>query len=91
MRFFSTLCSVTLAVSALALPTSDHVIHEKRSGTPSKWEKIGRVNGTEHVLVRIGLTQSNLDRAYEYLMSVYVDPLPHEIFRLTSQVRFCVA
>lgn len=72
MKFFSTICSLTLAVSALALPTSDHVIHEKRSATPSRWEKISRVNGTEHVLVRIGLTQNNLDRAYEYLMSVYV-------------------
>ncbi|GKZ77719.1 hypothetical protein AnigIFM56816_000500 [Aspergillus niger] len=70
MKFFSTICSLTLAASALALPTSDHVIHEKRSGTPSRWEKISRVNGTEHVLVRIGLTQNNLDRAYEYLMSV---------------------
>ena len=76
MKFFSTICSLTLAVSALALPTSDHVIHEKRYGTPSRWEKISRVNGTEHVLVRIGLTQNNLDRAYEYLMSVYVASSP---------------
>lgn len=86
MRFLSTLCSVTLAVSALALPTSDHVIHEKRAGNPSRWEKISRVNGTEHVLVRIGLKQSNLDRAYEYLMSVYVISCSPVSFRLTSQV-----
>ncbi|PYH90287.1 aorsin [Aspergillus ellipticus CBS 707.79] len=65
MRLFSKLFSLTLAVSAAALPTSDHVVHERRAGTPSRWEKTARVNGTEKVLVRIGLAQSNLDRAYE--------------------------
>ncbi|PYI00305.1 aorsin [Aspergillus sclerotiicarbonarius CBS 121057] len=70
MRFFSTLCSLALAASSLALPTSDHVVHERRSTTPARWQKTRRVTGTEHVLVRIGLTQSNLDNAYEYLMNV---------------------
>ncbi|PWY96667.1 aorsin [Aspergillus sclerotioniger CBS 115572] len=70
MRLFSTLCSLSLAVSSLALPTSDHVVHERRTTTPARWQKTRRVTGHEHVLVRIGLTQSNLDNAYEYLMNV---------------------
>lgn len=72
MRLFSTLCSLSLVASSLALPTSDHVVHERRTSTPARWQKTRRVTGTEHVLVRIGLTQSNLDNAYEYLMNVYV-------------------
>ncbi|KAE8352214.1 peptidase S8/S53 domain-containing protein [Aspergillus coremiiformis] len=70
MKVLPTLAGLSLAVSSLALPTSDHVVHERRTVTHSRWEKTGPVNETEPIMVRIGLTQSNLDRAYQYLMDV---------------------
>ncbi|RAL08475.1 S53 family peptidase [Aspergillus homomorphus CBS 101889] len=70
MRFLSSLCALSLVTASVALPKSDHVLHEKRSSASTLWEKTTRVNSTETVIVRIGLTQSNLDRGYEYLMDV---------------------
>lgn len=52
-------CTVTAPVSA---PAFSHVIHEKRAFAPRRWEKRDRVDPSQLLPVRIGLTQSNLDK-----------------------------
>ncbi|KAI1868901.1 hypothetical protein JX265_006880 [Neoarthrinium moseri] len=47
-----------------------HVVHEKRHFTPQRWTKRDRVAANMVLPVRIGLAQSNLDRAEEYLLAV---------------------
>lgn len=61
-----------LAATAAAVPTpATHVLHERRAESVS-WVKTNRVHGDVKLPVRIGLTQSNLDKGHEYLMKVYV-------------------
>ena len=43
-------------------PASNHVLHEKRGFTPRAWEKRDRVDPSQMLPVRIGLTQSDLDK-----------------------------
>ena len=64
-----------LALGALsrlstALPSPSHSIHEKRHVPSTTWAKRDRISSDEILPVRIGLTQSNLDRAHGYLMDV---------------------
>ena len=64
-----------LAVGVSAIPTSftdglNHVIHEKRDVVPRHWQKRSRVDPTAVLPVRIGLTQSNLDRGDSLLHDV---------------------
>lgn len=63
---------VLFATSAIAAPTSSskHVLHEKRTGAPRAWEKRGRVNPLQLLPVRIGLTQTNLDKGPRLLDEV---------------------
>ena len=58
-----------LAALATAAPTSKHVLHERRAIHP-EWTKSNRLHGDVKLPMRIGLTQSNLDRGYDMLMSV---------------------
>lgn len=56
---------------AIAVPApASHVLHEKRGGLHSKWQKRDRVDKNTILPVRIGLQQSNLHRAEELLMDV---------------------
>jgi hypothetical protein len=51
-----------------------HVLHEERS-TPSRdWVKGARIEKDAVIPMRIGLTQTNLEKGYDYLMEVYVPP-----------------
>ncbi|KAF7195880.1 Tripeptidyl-peptidase sed1 [Pseudocercospora fuligena] len=60
-----------LAVTAAAAPTwSGSVVHEKRTVSQYAGRKTARVENDAIVPVRIGLTQRNLDRGYDYLMEV---------------------
>lgn len=64
---------VSLAIAAIAnaAPSSvKHVVHEKRNAPPSDWVKGSRLEGSAIVPMRIGLTQTNLDNGYEYLMEL---------------------
>lgn len=61
-------CGFTLALS---IP-EHHVLHEKRGTLHPRWNKRGRVPEHKRLPMRIGLTQSNLDGAYDLLMDVYV-------------------
>jgi len=59
-----------LAATAAAVPTpATHVLHERRAESAS-WVKVNRVHEDVKLPVRIGLTQSNLDKGHEYLMRV---------------------
>ena len=68
----------TLSVAALgalsqltsALPSPGHSVHEKRDTLGNKWSKRERIPARARLPVRIGMSQSNLDRAHEYLMDV---------------------
>ncbi|KAL1966156.1 hypothetical protein VTN77DRAFT_4708 [Rasamsonia byssochlamydoides] len=60
-----------LAATALAAPASSkHVLHERREVLPRSWNEARRVDGRTKLPMRIGLAQSNLDRAHELLMDV---------------------
>ncbi|KKY28894.1 putative protease s8 tripeptidyl peptidase [Phaeomoniella chlamydospora] len=72
MRFLQgVLAATTLVAFSEALPKGNtHSLHEKRSHTPSKWQKRARVEREAILPVRIGLTQTNLEEGHEYLMDV---------------------
>lgn len=61
-----------LAAAALAAPAANdkHVLHERRDILPSSWNQARRVDGRTKLPMRIGLTQSNLDRMHDLLMDV---------------------
>jgi tripeptidyl-peptidase-1 len=65
--------SIVAAIAALvnAAPAPlRHVLHEERS-TPSRdWVKGARIEKDAVILMRIGLTQTNLEKGYDYLMEV---------------------
>lgn len=73
MRFFPSLLVLVpeLAVfgTAAALPSS-HVVHESRTVHPRNWERTSKVNSSLPIIVRIGLTPSNLHKAEDSLMNM---------------------
>jgi tripeptidyl-peptidase-1 len=76
MRFSILAAIAATAALASAVPAaSDHVLHEKRSEAPKNWVKRSRmVNGGIKLPMRIGLTQTNLDKGHDLLMEVSVPP-----------------
>lgn len=66
------LLTLGLAWTADAAPSRDvkHVLHEKRDSLPERWTKRDRVPRDKLLPMRIGLAQSNLDKAYEHLLDV---------------------
>ena len=70
MRVFAIISA--LAATALALPAVNvpHALHEKRDVTKASWVKRADVPHAALLPVRIGLTQSNLDKGHEMLMDV---------------------
>lgn len=64
-------CSLWTATIAAPAPNSKrYVVHESRSQLPSHWKKNAKLHGDSFMPLRIALTQSNLDRAHEFLMDV---------------------
>jgi hypothetical protein len=55
--------------TAAATPTS-YVVHESRAVDPRNWEKTSKVNSSLPIIVRIGLTPSNLHSAEDSLMDM---------------------
>ncbi|KAF4624398.1 hypothetical protein G7Y89_g13770 [Cudoniella acicularis] len=64
------LAALVVAVSASPVLTTSHVVHERRSMPPPKWEKHSRLHPASVFPVRIGLAQQNLHRAEEFLNQV---------------------
>ena len=60
------LSALLLAAAAAAAPANHLVVHERRSAP--EHIKRQRVDGDAVIPVRIGLTQTNLDEGYAYLM-----------------------
>jgi len=58
------------AIAAPATPAKRHVIHEKRDSLPMNWRRNAKLHPDSTLPVRIALTQSNLDKADEFLMDV---------------------
>ena len=61
---------LTLLAGAIAAPSPAFVLHEKRYSLPSGWTRTNRVASHEVLPMRVGLSQSNLDKAEEYLLDV---------------------
>jgi tripeptidyl-peptidase-1 len=59
------------ALSNAAPAPIKHVQHGKRQTPSSDWVKVARIEGTAILPMRIGLTQSNLDKGHDLLMEVY--------------------
>jgi tripeptidyl-peptidase-1 len=72
MRFsiFALSALVAGAVAAPAVNTKRHVIHEKRNGIPANWRRNAKLHPDSKLPMRIALTQSNLEKADEFLMDV---------------------
>jgi tripeptidyl-peptidase-1 len=73
MRSSIFLAAAACFAASLAAPTADNhhfVLHEKRDGAPHQWTKRTRAHPEEILPIRIGLTQSNLHLAEEYMMDV---------------------
>ncbi|KAK5994789.1 Aorsin [Cladobotryum mycophilum] len=67
--------SAALAASLLGSiahghPTRSSIVHEKRDQTPPEWVKISRATAGTPLDLRIGLAQSNLHRAEEFVHQV---------------------
>jgi tripeptidyl-peptidase-1 len=76
MRSSLLLAAIAWSAACYAAPAnSGHfVLHEKRTGAPHQWSKRSRAHPEEILPVRIGLTQSNLHKAEEYIYDVS-DPI----------------
>ena len=74
MRLVTLLASTALVATTLGLgiPTSNHVVHERRDNGLHAWTKRQAVHQSALLPMRIGLTQSNLDKGPDLLMEVYV-------------------
>lgn len=59
-----------LVAYSVAAPSSSHVQHEKRDYLPPGWERHGKIASHEVLPMRFALSQSNLDKADDFLMDV---------------------
>lgn len=53
-----------------AVASAAHVLHEKREVGHAQWTKRSRLEPDRILPMRIGLTQSNLEKGHDYLMDV---------------------
>ena len=72
MHLWAAFLSIALAGSTIAVPSRrfNHVVHEKRALDPIDWIQDRRLEAEKVLPMRIGLTQQNLHRVEELLMSV---------------------
>jgi tripeptidyl-peptidase-1 len=70
MKYHLLFCA--LAASAMAVPTAhNNQVHERREFIPKSWTEGRKLDAKVTLPVRIGLTQSNLDRGHGLLMELY--------------------
>lgn len=68
------------AAAVIALPAPhEYVVHERRDYIPNSWIQSKKLDGSTTLPVRIGLTQSNLDRGHDLLMEMYAATGPLHI------------
>ncbi|KAF8857370.1 subtilisin-like protein [Acephala macrosclerotiorum] len=73
MRSSTVLATLACFTAGFAAPTADNhnfMLHEKRDGAPYQWTRRARAHPDELLPVRIGLVQSNLHKAEEYILDV---------------------
>lgn len=70
MRALFSLLVLAVGATALPSPRAGYVLHEKRARDPIGWEQTRRLEADKVLPLRIGLSQSNLHRIEEILMSV---------------------
>jgi tripeptidyl-peptidase-1 len=60
------------ATYAVAAPAPSYVVHEKRSTQLDKWDRRSdiKLNRDAVIPMSLGLTQSNLENGYDFLMDV---------------------
>lgn len=63
-----TVIATALSLAQAAPSASNHVLHERRSASPSAWEKIDTLDARTTLPMRIGLTQSNLEAGRDALI-----------------------
>lgn len=66
---FSVVAALVALVNAAPKPIG-HVVHEERSVPASDWVKGARIEKDAIIPMRIGLTQTNLEKGYDFLMEV---------------------
>lgn len=73
MHFSSLAAVAALLTATVAAPTNvqRHVLHEKREES-AQWVKRDRVHSDVKLPIRIGMTQTNLDKGHDLLMEVCV-------------------
>jgi tripeptidyl-peptidase-1 len=60
-----------LVAGSMALPSSSHIVHERRSEALMRgWEKREAADPNAMVPVRIALKQSNIEKGDDYLMEM---------------------
>lgn len=76
MRFTATFILTALVAVGSALPRNvqRHVLHERRAES-AQWVKRDRVHQEVKLPMRIGMTQSNLDKGADWLHEVFVFPI----------------
>lgn len=62
--------AAVVAFSNAAPASIKHALHEKRQAPSSDWVKVARIESTAILPIRIGLTQSNLEKGHDFLMEV---------------------
>jgi hypothetical protein len=65
----SVVAAIAALVNAAPAPVK-HVLHEERSMPSRDWVKGARIEKNAVIPMRIGLTQTNLEKGYDYLMEV---------------------
>lgn len=78
MHSFITLATA-FAVAAVALPSAHppYTLHEKRESSHPAWVKRSEVPTGAKLPVRIGLSQSNLDKGHDLLMDISTHSSPN--------------
>ena len=65
----SVIAAIAAIVNAAPAPIK-HVLHEERTVLSRDWTKGARIEKSAVIPMRIGLTQTNLEKGYDYLMEV---------------------
>lgn len=77
MQFITLFSLCALVFGAVAAPRrASYTLHEKRAAKPLHWEKHSRADANTLLPVRIGLTQSNLDKGPTWLDEVSIPDHP---------------
>jgi len=66
---FSVVAAIAALVNSAPAPIK-HVLHEERSVHSRDWVKGSRIEKSAIIPMRIGMTQTNLEKGYDYLLEV---------------------